>query len=121
MKGSYARGAEEIMRSELSLEYADDPYHLAKFGAMIKNLTEEVGYRNFTYEFTGVHEASELELNLEGSFGIQPHLYKMLSSGFYKRSYLPLQKLDMYGYLDIINKTIHFYVSFRNISMSFGN
>ena len=110
-KGGVFRGVVELIRTEISLQYTDNPDHLVKFDSVIKNLTSEVGYKNMSFSITGSHEASSLELALDGSFGIQPRLYQILSNGQYKRSYLPMQTLDMVSYLDFANKKVKMFVS----------
>ena len=82
-----------------------------KFDSVIRNLTSEVGYKNMSISISGSHDASSLELSFDGSFGIQPRLYQILSYGQYKRSYLPMQALDLVSYLDFANKKVKLFVS----------
>ncbi len=101
---------------DFQLEYADDPEHLVKFDVSLKNLTDQVGYKNFTISINGFHEVSDLDLNFDGSIGLQPKLYELISVGHYKRGYLSLQELDMSGFINIDEKKLKFYV---NISECF--
>lgn len=100
----------DILKADFSLEYADDPDHLVQFDVSLKNLTDEVGYRNFTFSINGLHEISDLDLNFDGSIGIQPKLYELISVGHYKRSYLSLQELDMSGFINLEKKKFNLYV-----------
>ena len=103
------------MKTEIEFEYADDEDQLAKFTTVIRNLTNEVGYKNYTFQITGVHVATELNLLVDGSVCTKPNIYKFETKGTYKRSYLDIQDLETFGFIDSENKKVKFFVSLRTI------
>lgn len=110
--GSYIHEEMNRARVEVDFDYANDEDHHASFTSEIKNLSEDVGYKNYTIAMTGKHTASELNLIFDGSVGLKPNHYKIESTGTYKRGYLPDMDLVLDGFIDIDNKEIKFYVSF---------
>lgn len=58
-----------------------------------------------------VHPTSELNFNFDGSVGMSPNNYRLEATGNYKRGYLPEMELEMFGFVDVDNKEVKFYVS----------
>lgn len=111
LKGLLYRSTVEILKAEIDFEYAEDEDQLAKFTTVIRNLTNEVGHKNFTFQVTGLHVATELNLLVDGSVCAKPNIYKFETKGTYKRSYLDNQDLETFGFIDSENKKIKFFVS----------
>lgn len=110
LQGSYLRDQQNLAIIEIDFDYTDAEDHHAKFVSQIKNLSKEVGYKNYTISVSGVHAASELNLAFDASLGLKLNNYKMEATGLYKRGYLPEMGLEMIGFIDIDNKEIKFYV-----------
>lgn len=115
LQGSYYRDEVKMAKIEIDLDYTEDEEHHAKFLSEIKNLSEDVGYKNYTVSIFSSHLASELNLAFDGTVGLKPNNYKIEATGKYKRGYLPEMDLDLYGFVDIDNKEIKFYVRFSTI------
>lgn len=112
LEGIYFRDGLDNVNIELNFNYTEDEDHHAKFKTDIKNLSEDVGYKNYTISVVASHVASELNLIFDGSFGIKPNYYRIESTGSYKRGYLPDMELELLGFVDIDNKEIKVYVSY---------
>lgn len=111
VKGLWYRGRFDLLRAFMEAEYCDDPDHLLTFDAVIKDNTQSVGFRNYTYYIKSNHEVSELNLDVEGSLGLRPGLYETSSLGQYKRGYLPLQTGVFNGMVDLRNREVLYEVS----------
>lgn len=109
-KGKYYRDPVELIRAHLEVDYCDQPEHLLSLGAVAKDLTSLVGYRNYSINIFGQHEISELDLNVQGSAGVRPSLFEIDSNAHYKRGYLPVQEGSLIGMLDMRSKEIHYWV-----------
>lgn len=109
------RSTVEILKTEIEFEYAEDEDQLAKFTTVLRNLTNEVGYKNYTFQVTGVHVATELNLLIDGTVSAKPNIYKFETKGTYKRSYLDNQDLETFGFFDSENKKVKFFVCLRII------
>lgn len=112
VQGVYYKDKITLAKLELDIDYTEDEDHHAKFITEIKNLSENVGYKNYTILVQGDHGASDLHLLLGGSMGMQNNYYKMEATGNYKRGYLPDMELELLGYADADNKEIKLYVSY---------
>lgn len=113
MKGLLYRSTLEVLKTEIEFEYSEEEDQLAKFTTVLRNLTSEVGYKNYTFQITGVHEPTEFNLLVDGSVCAKPNIYKFETKGTYKRSYLDNQEIDTFGFIDSENKKIKFFVSLR--------
>lgn len=111
LSGSYYRDGFNVTSLEIELDYTEDEDHHAKFKSEIKNMTAEVGFKNYTITLFASHPASELNLVFDGSMGFQPKNYKVEAFGSYKRGYLPEMELDLIGFVDTETKEVKFYVS----------
>lgn len=109
-KGKYFRDPVDLFRGHVEFEYCDEPEHLLTLSAVVKDLTTQTGYRNYTFHLLGEHVASELDLNALGSVGLRPGLYEMDNQAHYKRSYLPLQEGSLVGMLNMRSKEILYWV-----------
>lgn len=70
-----------------------------------------MGYRNYSVKIVGLHIASEVILNANGSVGARPGLYEAQSLGEYKRGYLPLQEGSLVAAFNLRTKEIRYLVS----------
>lgn len=109
-RGRYFRDPIELFRAHVEVDYCNEPDHLLALDAVAKDLTSQVGYRNYSFNLFGVHVASELDLNAEGSVGVRPGLYEIQNLARYKRSYLPEQEGSLIGMVDLRSKEIHYWV-----------
>lgn len=110
LQGSYNRDEFNTAKVEIDFEYTEDEDHHAKFRSEVKNLSEEVGFKNYTISVVGSHSASDLNLVFDGSIGLKPSNYKVEAVGSYKRGYLPDMELEMVGFVDTETKEIKIYV-----------
>lgn len=108
--GRYFKDKNTLSKVEIDVDYTQDEDHHAKFSAELKDLSETVGYKNYSINVKGNHEASNLNLFFDGSIGLQPSLYKAEALASYKRSYLPEQELELIGFFNADNKEIKYYV-----------
>lgn len=113
-KGIIYRSPIDLLKTKVVVEYCDEPEHLLTFGAGFKDQTTIVGYRNYSFEMFGIHDASELDFDVRGSVGARSGIYETLTKGRYKRGYLPLQDGELLGLVNIHNKEVHFFVSFSH-------
>lgn len=116
IKGKYFRDPIELFSANLEVDYCDDPDHLLRLDAVAKDLTYQMGYRNYSYSLFGVHAASELDLNVQGSVGVRPGLYEVENQAHYKRSYLPMQEGSLIGMLNMMSKEILYWVRTSSIT-----
>lgn len=110
-QGSYYRDGGSKAKVEVDFDYTEDEDHHAKFRADVKNLSEDVGYKNYTISLSAIHLASELNLLFDGTVGLKPNNYRIDAAGTYKRGYLPDMELELIGFLDIDSREIKVYVS----------
>lgn len=108
--GSFYRDGFNVTKVEIDYEYTEDEDHHAKFITEIRNMTDQVGFKNYTIFLYGSHPASDLILNLDGSVGLKPTNYKIDMMGHYKRGYLPDMELEMLSFVDTKAKEIKIYV-----------
>ena len=111
LQGSYYRDELNSAKIEVDFDYTEDEDHHANFITSVKNLSKDVGYKNYTIYVTATHVASELNLLFDGSIGLKPNNYIMEATGNYKRGYLPDVKLELEGFFDLDSKKLKFYVS----------
>lgn len=109
-KGKYFRDPVELFRAHVEVDYCDEPEHLLTLHAVAKDLTGQVGYRNYSFNLLGEHAASELDLKVQGSVGVRPGLYEIENQAHYKRSYLPIQEGSLIGMVNMRSKEIHYWV-----------
>lgn len=109
--GTYFKDKNIFSKIELDVDYTEDEDHHAKFTAELKDLSEEVGFKNYSIHVRGKHPVTNLKLEFDGSVGIQSNLYKTEAIAVYQRSYLPEQELELIGFFNAENKEIKYYVS----------
>lgn len=110
--GEYQRNAVDLMDVKFRTEYCSDPEHLLEVVARVRDLSELVGYRNYTFSVQAAHKATELDLLARGSVAARPGLYETNNEATYRRSYLPVQEGFLIGKVDVLAKEVHFWVSF---------
>lgn len=115
LKGSYHRDEFKTAKIAIDFEYTEDEDHHAKFRSEVKNLSEEVGYKNYTISAVGSHMASDFNLIFDGSIGQRQSNYKLEATGSYKRGYLPDMELEMVVFADTDMKEIKIYVRMSTI------
>lgn len=109
--GSYYKGENILSKIELDVDYSEDEDKHAKFVAVVKDLSEEVNYKNYSVHVFGDHQVSNLNLLFEGSVGFQSNLYKIEATASHERGYLPKQDLELIGFIDLDNREVKYYVS----------
>lgn len=114
---SYYRDKFKTAIIQIDYDYKEDEDHHASFKSEINNLSENVGYKNYSISIAAQHMASELNLNFDGSLGLKPNFYKIDAIGNYKRGYLPEMELELTGFIDSVSKEIKFYVSFSKLHL----
>lgn len=112
VQGIYFKSSEIIGKVEVDIDYTEDESHHAKFLSIVKNVTKEVGYKNYTVHVNGDHDASDFHLLLDGSIGVLKDIYKVEANGNYKRGYLPDMDLEFLTFIDFDLREGKFYVSF---------
>lgn len=110
LQGSYYHDKFNSAKIEVDFDYTEDEDHHAKFRTDVKNLSEDVGYKNYTISVLASHLASELNLVFDGSVGLKPSHYIVEAAGSYKRGYLPDMELELLGFLNMDTKEIKVYV-----------
>lgn len=111
LTGSYYRDGFNVTSLEVDFDYTEEEDHHAKFKSEIKNMTADVGFKNYTISLFASHPASELNLVFDGSMGLRPKNYKVEAFGSYKRGYLPEMELELVGFVDTETKEAKLYVS----------
>lgn len=107
LAGSYRRNAIDLLGIDFHTEYCKDPDHRLQINALLRDVSDVVGYQNFTYGVTAVHKATELDLMARGSMSARSGLYAANNEAVYKRSFLPVQEGFLIGKLDVIGKEVH--------------
>ncbi|XP_017105517.3 uncharacterized protein Apoltp [Drosophila bipectinata] len=92
-KATYYRGLQDLLRSYLSINYSEDPDQLIELGVKLRDRYTEFGHTNYTFEVFGKHQASELDVQLNGTLAARNSFYKTESTAHYKREMFP----DRYG------------------------
>ncbi|XP_053697453.1 uncharacterized protein LOC128744450 [Sabethes cyaneus] len=106
MKGVYYSDDRNLLKTNVDIEYTQAANQHISFAFDAKDLTSLVGYRNYSYTLSGLHEASDLDLNSQGSVGLRLGLYELDSRSYYKRGYL--SRIDGYviGKVDVKQKEL---------------
>lgn len=105
-KGSLYQSPTDLINTYLIVNYCEETDHLLTLAAVARDLTTFVGYRNYTFDILGTHDASKFNLSVEGTVGARPGLYEMNSVGKYSRDYLALQEGLLMALLDLRSKEI---------------
>lgn len=100
-----------MIKSNVTVRYTYDPDHTLTLGVNAKDLTHITGSRNYSIDIQGKHKASQFELDVQGTMGSKPALYKTESHAHYSRGYLPSQDGLFIAMLDLKKKIIHYHVS----------
>lgn len=109
--GTYFKDKSTLSKIDLDIKYTEDEDHHAKFIAELKDLSDAVGFKNYSIHVRGDHPVTSLEFFLDGSVGIQSNLYKTEAVAGYKRSYLSDQGLELIGFFNADTREIKYYVS----------
>lgn len=102
------RGYQDLLKGNLIMDYTTDLAHLLTLTGTVRDQSSTVGYRNYSIDVLGLHDATALNLFGVGSIGSRPGIYQTDSYGRYKRSYLTLQEGVLKGGLIIPKKEIYF-------------
>lgn len=111
LQGSFYRHELNSANLEVDFDYTEDEYHHAKLKIDVENVSKSVGYKNYTISIAAKHEASEMNLMLEGSLGSKPNKYQVEALANYKRGYLPSMEMELLSFLDFEKKEVKVYVS----------
>lgn len=88
---NYYRSNLDIVRGKMVIDYHEDPKNLLSIEGGVLNYTTVFGYRNYSMDAFGRHDASNFDMNGLASVAVQPGIYATNNFGYYKRGYLPLQ------------------------------
>ncbi|XP_017854431.2 uncharacterized protein LOC108607859 [Drosophila busckii] len=88
-KATYYRGLQDLLRAHMTIDYSEQPEHLIELGAQLRDLYQQLGHTNYTFKLYGVHPASELDVQLNGTLAARPSFYKTETTAHYKRDYSP--------------------------------
>lgn len=111
LHGVYYKDKTILSKIGIDADYSEDEDRHAKFGMEIRDLTEEVGYKNYSVHVSAVHANTNLNLLYDASISVQPSLYKTDAFATYSRSFLPDQELELIGFFNYDSREIKYYVS----------
>lgn len=111
IKGKYYRGVVELLNTNLVIDYANDETHAIKMGALIKDLQKELGHANYTVKVYANHEASDIDLQFNGSMAAKPSEYKTEASASYKKQYFTEKSGQLLALLNLDEKEFEYIVS----------
>lgn len=111
LTGIYFKDKITLSKLEIDIDYSNDEDRHANFGAEIKDLTEEMGHKNYSLHIKAVHVNTNLNLLYDASIGVLPNIYKTEAYATYSRSFLPNQELELIGFFDSDSREIKYYVS----------
>ncbi|CAD7080164.1 unnamed protein product [Hermetia illucens] len=109
LEAFYYRDGVHLIKSNVTVRYTYDPDHTLTLGVNAKDLTHITGSRNYSIDIQGKHKASQFELDVQGTMGSKPALYKTESHAHYSRGYLPSQDGLFIAMLDLKKKIIHYH------------
>ncbi|TDG46759.1 hypothetical protein AWZ03_006806 [Drosophila navojoa] len=89
-RATYYRGLQDLLKTQLTIDYSKKPEQLITLGAHLRDLYNEKGFTNYTLKIYGYHPASELDVEMNGTLVARPSYYKTESTAHYKRDYSPL-------------------------------
>lgn len=123
LRASFSRGTVDFIRTNITIDYSNDPRHLVLFNAKVSDLSPIVGHTNYTLDVYALHEASELEVNIRGNSVAKTSFYKALLNSYYKRGFFPQKEGMFLAKIDLNNKEVEYEVSsilyvvyfFRNV------
>ncbi|XP_005177435.1 apolipophorins [Musca domestica] len=108
IKGKYYRGVVELLNTNLVIDYANDETHAIKMGALIKDLQKELGHANYTVKVYANHEASDIDLQFNGSMAAKPSEYKTEASASYKKQYFTEKSGQLLALLNLDEKQFEY-------------
>ncbi|XP_055591953.1 uncharacterized protein LOC129743787 [Uranotaenia lowii] len=106
LQGVYYADDKDLLKTNVDIRYTHSDNHHVSVGFNAKDLTSEVGYRNYSYNLFGHHEASDLDMTSVGSVGLRLGLYELYSNSNYKRGYLSRMDGYVIGKLDVAEKEV---------------
>ncbi|XP_017025668.1 uncharacterized protein Apoltp [Drosophila kikkawai] len=107
-KATYYRGLEDLLKTQLTIEYSDNPDQLIELGAQLKDRFSELGHTNYTFQFYGKHLASELDVQLNGTLAARNSYYKTESTAHYKREMFPARYGKFLALLDVTKRELEY-------------
>ncbi|EDW76449.2 uncharacterized protein Dwil_GK14654 [Drosophila willistoni] len=107
-KATYYRGLVDLLRTHLTINYSNEPDQLIVLGAQLKDLYHQLGHTNYTFKFYGQHEASQLDVQLNGTLAARPSYYKTESTAHYKRDIFPARYGKFLALLDMNKKELEY-------------
>lgn len=112
LRASFSRGVVDFIRTNITIDYSNDPRHLVIFNAKVSDLSPIVGHTNYTLDVFASHEASDIEVNIQGNSAARTSFYKTLLNSYYKRGYFPQKEGLFLAKIDLNNKEVEYEVSF---------
>lgn len=113
--GEYQSDLVNLADVKLEVEYALDPEKKVEFHANLQDHCRGE-FRNYTFNISGTHPATNLELMFNGGLDYYAKYYHTFNEAQYKRTYLPLQSSDTSATINIRGNEIEIKVSYLNMT-----
>nr|XP_013118557.1 unnamed protein product [Stomoxys calcitrans] len=107
-KGKYYRGKVDLLNTDLVIDYANDESHAIKLGALVQDLESQLGHTNYTVHVYGNHQASDIDLQFNGSMAARPDHYKTEASAAYKKQYFTEKAGQLLALLNLEDKEFEY-------------
>ncbi|XP_030377336.1 uncharacterized protein LOC115626195 [Scaptodrosophila lebanonensis] len=107
-RASYYRGLVDLLKTQLTIDYSDNPEQLVVLGVHLKDLYQQLGHTNYTFQFYAHHQASELDAQLNGTLAARSSYYKTESTAHYKRDYYPTKYGKFLALLDLNKRELEY-------------
>ncbi|KAH8289923.1 hypothetical protein KR018_003642 [Drosophila ironensis] len=107
-KATYYRGLEDLLRTHLTINYSENPEQLIELGAHLRDRFAQLGHTNYTFEVYGKHQASELDVQLNGTLAARNSYYKTESTAHYKRDVFPARFGKFLALLDVNKRELEY-------------
>ncbi|XP_034669576.1 uncharacterized protein LOC117902369 [Drosophila subobscura] len=107
-RATYYRGAQDLLRTHLTIDYSEQPEQLIVLGAQLRDLYSQLGHTNYTFKIYGQHQASELDVQLNGTLAARTSYYKTESTAHYKRDIFPARYGKFLALLDLNKRELEY-------------
>ncbi|KAH8412988.1 hypothetical protein KR009_007324, partial [Drosophila setifemur] len=107
-KASYYRGLEDLLRTNLIINYSDNADQLIELGAHLRDRYLELGHTNYTFKVYGRHPASELDVQMNGTLAARNSYYKTETTAHYKRDIFPERNGKFLALLDLNKRELDY-------------
>lgn len=113
-KGEYQRDNTKIADVRLIVVYSTDPSKELRLSGALEDHSNAT-LKNLTFEVTGSHPATSLELLVQGQLDYRRKWYHTHNLASYKRTYLPEQSAEIFSKLDLENREVEYEVRNNNL------